>query len=187
MKNTTRLRKQVGELFELSKLEARQIKLNPEPFGMAELLQDVTAKFQLQARQKEISIETSQEELNQMVYADLALMERVLQNLLDNAIRYTPDREQIKLSLKQKGQLLEFSITNSGVGIPGPELPKIFDRYYRSGNQSNGQSGTGLGLAIVKNILELHDSQIEVTSEQNKYTRFFFSLPVYFSNVPEPV
>jgi len=179
LKNTTRLKNLVAELFELSKLEARQIQPNKEPFAISELLQDLTSKYQLSVAQKNLKLKANLQESNVMIYADLAMIERVLQNLLENAIKYTPENEQIEIQLEKVQQELEIRITNTGVGIPDADLPNIFDRYYKSGNILNENSGTGLGLAIVKNILELHESFISVQSEVHKYTSFRFRLPVY--------
>ncbi|CAN5599192.1 ATP-binding protein [soil metagenome] len=177
--NTTKLKNLVTELFELSKLEAKQIKPNKEPFGMAELLQDIAVKYQLEAKRKGVNLKTNFKENNLMVFADLAMIERVIQNLMDNAIKYTPAHQNIEILLDKKEDNLEISITNTGIGIAEEDLPRIFDRYFKSNHNFSNSSGSGLGLAIVKNILELHDSLIKVQSETDKFTRFIFQLPVY--------
>lgn len=180
LNNTTKLKKLVAELFELSKLEARQIQLHKEPFSISELLHDIAVKYQLNASRKNIEIEANWQNSNYIVYADLAMMERVVQNLLENAIKYTPENEKIKIQLEEKeARNLKVSITNTGVGIPESDLPNIFDRYYKISEPLSDDSGTGLGLAIVKNILELHNSFIYVNSKIQEFTTFYFQLPLY--------
>lgn len=179
LNNTTKLKTLVAELFELSKLEARQIQLHKEPFSISELLHDISVKYQLNAKQKNIKIEADLQKSNYIVYADLAMMERVIQNLLENAIKYTPENEKIKIQLDEKAKELMVSITNTGVGIPENDLPNIFDRYYKISEPLSNDSGTGLGLAIVKNILELHNSFINVNSKIKEFTTFYFQLPLY--------
>ncbi|MGK7396856.1 MAG: ATP-binding protein [Candidatus Cyclobacteriaceae bacterium M3_2C_046] len=186
LNNTTKLKHLVAELFELSKLEAKQVQPNKEPFSISELLQDISVKYQLNARQKNIQIEADLENQNFIVFADLAMMERVIQNLLENAIKYTPENEKIRIHLEEKASQLQISITNTGVGIPENELPHIFDRYYKTSDSLDQNSGTGLGLAIVKNILELHNSFIAVNSKIKQFTTFYFQLPLHKEKVSLP-
>jgi len=183
LNNTTKLKKLVAELFELSKLEAKQIKLHKEPFSISELLHDISVKHQLNARKKNIEIEANLQNSNYFVNADLAMMERVIQNLLENAIKYTPENEKIQIRLEEKSKELMVSITNTGVGIAESDLPNIFDRYYKISEPLSDDSGTGLGLAIVKNILELHNSFIDVNSKIQDFTTFYFKLPLYNEKV----
>jgi signal transduction histidine kinase len=103
----------------------------------------------------------------------VALMERVIQNLLDNAIKYTPDHGHIEIKMKKmEEKQVQFSISNSGPGIQPAVLPKIFDRYFKGKS-----TGSGLGLAIVKNILDIHQSPVFVESIPNDHTEFSFLSP----------
>src|SRR5207248_11788462 len=106
---------------------------------------------------------------------DIALMERVLENLLDNAIRYTPAGGRISVSIEYDGGRMTVRVSDSGRGIAPKDLPFIFDRFYR-GDTTGG--GAGLGLAIAKRILELHGSQLSAESRVNVGTTFVFALPL---------
>lgn len=177
IKSTERLKRLMGDLFELSKLESRQIKPKMEPFFMFDLLQDLGRKYKLLAQERNIELETELPAKASVVCADIALIERVLQNLIDNALNYTPENGRVKIKMEEQNSQVNVSVINTGPGIASTELPKIFDRYYKVEN-SRSSRGTGLGLAIVKNILEIHQTDITVQSEQRGDTIFSFNLPL---------
>lgn len=178
-KNCNRLTQLVKELFELSKLDAGRTNPHYENFSLAELLQDVVQKFLLTAQQKEIQMTTPESSQLFMVYADIGLIERVLENLIDNALRYTPQGGRIQLSLAQQNTHVEVGIQDTGIGLTEEDIPHIFERYYRGQKPTEYQEqSTGLGLAIVKRILELHDSVISVESQLHQGTCFRFPLAV---------
>jgi signal transduction histidine kinase len=177
IKSTERLKRIVNDLFELSKLESRQIKTKMDSFPMIDLLQDLSRKYMLMAQERNIDLEVELPSKMLLVTADIGLIERVLQNLVDNAMNHTPKNGEVKVKIEETDKLLNISVVNSGSGIAKDELPKIFDRYYRVEN-TNLTRGTGLGLAIVKNILEIHKSAIQVQSEKNGNTIFSFTLPL---------
>ncbi|MEM7105435.1 MAG: HAMP domain-containing sensor histidine kinase [Bacteroidota bacterium] len=181
LKSTEKLKKLVTQLFELSKLEAKQIQPQKEPFFITDLAQDVYQKFQILAEEKNIKINLDASIETPMVYADVALVERVLQNLMDNALKFTPTDGKVTIGIKGGPNDVEIRITDSGPGIPESEQSYIFERYHKSEtpNKKVNKLGTGLGLSIVKRILELHNSSIQVTSQPNKGASFFFNLPVY--------
>jgi signal transduction histidine kinase len=178
-----RLKHLVSELFELSKLEARETKPNLEPFSLAELIQDIQQKNSVLAEQKYIKLDVQFPYDLPMVIADIGMMEKVIQNLLDNAIKFTSDNGKVLIVLSPKADEILVEIKDTGQGISKDELPHIFDRYQR--NQRSGQrdnEGLGLGLAIVKRIMEVHDLKIDVNSVQNKGTVFSFRIPIYKSS-----
>ena len=178
LKHSNRLGKLIFELFELSKLDSQEGEISREPFRLGELVQDIAQKFQLQTKSKQIEIETFFPETLPFANADIGLIERVIQNLLDNAIRYTPPDGRIQLILSQVDSNIVVRVIDSGDGIGEKELPYIFDRFYRAKEQEGGNNyGSGLGLAIVKRILELHESSIHVESSKGKGTTFIFKLP----------
>ena len=109
----------------------------------------------------------------------MALVERVIQNLIDNALKFTPRGGQVTLELDSLDQHVEIKIADNGPGIAEEEQRFIFERYNKSSRQSKSASGLGLGLAIVKKILELHDASIRVQSRLNEGTAFMFQLPAY--------
>ncbi len=179
LQGTERLKKLVEELFELSKLDAKQTKPNPEEFPIAELVQDVVQEHQLMADQHRVTLRTDFTRDLPFVHADIALIERVFQNLLDNAIRFTPEGGTVTIRLASEGSSVGVNVADTGDGIPAEDLPYIFDRY-RRGSQAAGHehAGAGLGLSIVKKILELHGVTIAVSSRVKEGTAFSFSLPV---------
>lgn len=177
LKSADRLKRQVADLFELSKLEARQVKPKYEHVLLADLLQDITQKYKLLAQEKSIQFKTSIHAQSTTVYADISMIERVIQNLIDNAFKFTPAQGDVIIALEEKDNSVEVSVTNSGEGIPEDKIEKIFDRYYKE-QKSAPHEGAGLGLAIVKNILAIHDTDIRVVSERLGLTRFYFSLPL---------
>jgi len=172
-----RLKKLVGDLFDLSKLQTNQVKLNPEPFAIAELISDIANKYRIISQKKGISINAFLPNENPIVEADILLIDRVLQNLIDNAIKFCKEGDYINIIINTnvRGKV-EIKITDSGEGIKPDELPYIFDRYYTGKNYSES---TGLGLAIVKKIIDLHHSTIKVTSQPGKETAFTFYLPSF--------
>ena len=174
--NIDKLTGLVDQLFEYSKLEAEQITPVKEPFSITELSHDLVAKFKLIADQKGLKIELDHGGENKLVYADIGLVERALQNLLENAIKYTDKGGKITLSIANKGDNVEINITDTGQGIPINEQPYIFDRYKQVDATSKKQ-GYGLGLAIVKKIMELHDTSISVISKPREGSSFIFNLP----------
>ena len=177
MKSTERLKRLMTDLFELSKLESRQIQPKIEPFFMFDLLQDLSRKYKLMAQERNIELETELPSKMPVVSADIALIERVLQNLIDNALNYTPEKGRVRIKMEAQNKQVSISVINTGPGIASEELPKIFDRYYKVEN-NNSNRGSGLGLAIVKNILEIHHSDIRVFSEKQGNTTFSFDLPI---------
>ena len=178
LKSTEKLKRLVSDLFELSKLEARQIKPKTEVFFMADLLQDVSQKYKLMAQERNIILTSHLSSRMPMVNADIAMMERVLQNLIDNALKYTPQNGFVNINMNEQNDQIEIKIENSGEGIAKESISKIFDRYYKEPKNVAAES-TGLGLAIVKNILQIHNTDIQVISEKLGLTSFSFKLPVH--------
>jgi len=177
-KHTERLGKLIGDLFELSKLESGNLNLSLESFSLAELLHDVVQGFQLEARRRDIALELRTLPDTAQVRADIGLMQRVLENLIRNALDNTPRGGRVTLSLDAHPQHVAVSVADTGRGIPGDQIGFIFDRFYCTPGAGTvpGES-TGLGLAIVKRILDLHGSRITVESRVNEGTRFEFHLP----------
>ena len=175
---TQRLKLLVNDLFELSKLEAQQVKLDLEPLSLGELVHDVVNKQKLLATEKGITIHTILAKNLPIVEVDVQKIDRVLQNLVDNAIKFCRKGDTIKIELDAtRPESVEVRIIDSGTGISEKDLPHIFDRYFKSGVSAK-HGGTGLGLAIVKRIVELHGSTIKVQSRVDEGTSFSFELPV---------
>lgn len=174
--NSQRLQNLISELFELASLENNDTNLHFESFSMSELAQDVSQKFKLKAKNKGITLETKIPEMPAFVSADIGLIQRVLENLLDNAIKYTPAGGEVEIALSINNASIATVIKDSGQGISEGEAKHIFERFYRI-EKHRDQDGSGLGLAIVKRIIQLHNSSIDVSSAKNKGTIFSFDLP----------
>ena len=177
-KHSERLGKLVSELFELAKLDSQETQPHVEPFSLSELVQDVVQKFHLPAEKKKIGLRAELRKDLPFISADIGLIERVLENLIENALRYTPEDGAITIALALNNDRVKIQVTDTGCGIPEEELPHIFDRFYRV-EKHERSDGAGLGLAIAKRILELHGSSIEAASVVNHGTTFTFHLPVY--------
>jgi two-component system OmpR family sensor kinase len=178
-KQSRRLSVLVNELFELAKLDALETAPHPEPFSLEELVSDIAQKFQLKAHEKGLRIETDFNAGLPFVYADIGMIERVLENLIGNALQHTPEGGRISLALRYENRRISVRVQDTGRGIPPQEIPHIFLRFYRvEKDRSADSGGAGLGLAIVKRILELHQSHIEVESRVSSGTAFSFDLPV---------
>lgn len=167
-----KLTKLVAQLFEYSKLQVNQVKLEKETFNIEELASDVVANYKGLADKRSIELKLVTENKTPLVFADIALVDRVLQNLMDNALQYTPDAGVISLKIHTNNEHVSFTIQDSGPGIPESEQSLIFERYVH-GTQ---KGGTGLGLAIVKRIIDLHNTKIEVVSNPNEGAAFRFEL-----------
>ncbi|MCY1394980.1 Sensor histidine kinase ResE [compost metagenome] len=161
-------------LFELARLEYGFVKPECEPFALTDLVQDVLQKFELAASERRIALHARFAEPLPPVCADLGLIERVLTNLLDNALRHTPQGGAVEVALERRGDAVEVTVADNGPGIP-PELREgLFQRPFDLGGAR--RSG-GLGLRIVHSILQLHGSEIGVVDE-GQGAAFRFALPV---------
>ncbi|SEA77329.1 HAMP domain-containing protein [Flavobacterium gillisiae] len=175
--SSEKLEKLVHELFELSKLEANQIRPNKEAFIISELVNDISSKYHLIAHNKKITIDTFLSKELAPVFADISLIERVIQNLLDNAIKFTPENGYISITTEKcLNNTVKITITDNGIGIPEKDRERIFARYYRANNYTDLKNSTGLGLAIAKKILDLHDSTLDLISTEDKGSSFVFKL-----------
>jgi two-component system OmpR family sensor kinase len=175
-----RLSNLVDELFELAKLDSREIEVQSEPFNINELAHDVVQKFNLSAEERQITIQINRNPQLPFVNADIAMIERVIENLLDNAVRHTSPGGSIRLTFSAQNGDISVRISDTGCGIAEEDLPHIFDRFYHRDRTQESKTGySGLGLAIAKRILELHNKTILVESEAGSGTTFTFFLPVY--------
>jgi len=142
------------------------------------LIQDVSLEFIPQAQAKKVELKMDLLKGNTNVMADIGLMQRVLENLIGNAIKHTPNHGNVIIKLEDSGDGYKVIIQDNGRGISEKELPNIFNRLYRAENTSkDSANSSGLGLAIVKKILDIHHATIRVKSKLNKGSAFYFSLP----------
>lgn len=177
IKQTQRLQKLIDNLFELAKLDAREHTPEFEQFSIMELIYDVVNKFSMQADEKKIEIEIDNHNENPMVMADIGLIERVLDNLIHNAIHYTPDDGQISIQLViTEENLVRVLVRDTGPGIHDLQQQLIFERFHQAHSPERSSGHSGLGLAIVKKIIDLHKQTIWVESQPGKGSAFNFTL-----------
>ena len=170
----------VEQLFELSKLDAMQVQPQLEPFSIADLVQDVVMKFKAVADNSNIQLKAEMADQLPQVFADIGLIERALSNLIDNALRYTPEGGTVNIGIESTNKKVQVYVSDTGYGIDKKELPLIFDRFYRvEKSRAKTTGGSGLGLAITKKILEIHKSKIDVESKINVGTTFSFNLDAW--------
>ncbi len=162
------------ELFELGRLDAPDAVLARELFPLADLVQDVAQKFAVAAREHGISLTVDRGDDIPRVRGDMALIERALDNLIDNAIRHTPPGGAIQLGVMALPHAVVLTVRDNGEGIAEAHLPFIFDRFYRAPGPS---TGAGLGLAIVKRIVEMHAGTVAVESRLGGGACFSIELP----------
>lgn len=177
----TRMENLVSDLFLLTKLEEGKIKLEKEPIPIKTWLKSLYESRALMFDQKSIKhrIIVPEDCINLTVMMDSYRLEQALINIIENAIRHTPNNGSIELSLEKKlGELIIY-VEDSGCGILKKDLPYIWERFYKADSSRNrDKSGTGLGLAIVKEIVEAHGGSVNVTSEVGKGTKFLIHLPL---------
>jgi two-component system OmpR family sensor kinase len=178
LKNTRSLNQLVGQLFELSKLDAQQVEPKPEPLSVSDLAQDLVMHFKPAAEKANVNLEIDVPDRVGLIEADIALVERAISNLIDNAIRHTPSAGVVRMVVEDETSAVVVKVVDNGTGIPPEDLPHIFERFYRVEKSRSKDSGRGgLGLAIAKKIIELHGATLDVTSILNQGTTFSFSLP----------
>lgn len=169
----------ITDLFELSQLETGQIQLKLEPVNLNDLVSDVVETMQAQAQLKNVLLRGIFSEDLPLIKAELDKIQRVLYNLIQNAIRHTPPSGSISLATSLVPDGVKVEVTDTGEGITPEDLPRVFDQFFRGErSRSRETGGAGLGLAIAKRIIEAHHGQIWVESQVGRGARFSFVLPV---------
>lgn len=180
IKHCQRLGKLVGELFELARLDSYETTVQYEPFNICELVHDVAQEFALSAEKRHITIHVDHDASLPFVNADIAMIERVIENLVENGLRHTSEGGSIRFTFSQHHDTIAVRVMDTGCGISEEQLPHIFDRFYHRDRTEKSEAGcSGLGLAIVKRILELHNQSITVESTSGAGTTFTFLLSAY--------
>lgn len=183
LNESRRLGRLIDELFELAALEAREKQPEPEPFSLPELIHDVVQKHQPAASNRNLVLSVGGELALPLAYADLGMTERVLDNLISNAMDHTPDNGRIELTLAQAGETVTVTVHDTGPGIPPGDLPYIFDAFHRG---SSGRSSThaGLGLAIARRIVMLQHGSLSASNHPEAGAEFVVSLPLAATLTP---
>jgi len=172
-----RLNRLVNDLLTLAKMESGEVSLTLKDFDINELIRLCIIKLENLIINKDIKINASFEEESLYVNADKDAIERVVYNLLHNAIKFTPDKGTIYIDTRVYKDRVIVMIKDTGIGIEKDEIERVWERFYKSDkSRSRDKSGTGLGLAIVRNIISEHNQEIWLESEPGKGTKFTFTL-----------
>jgi signal transduction histidine kinase len=168
----------IDDLFELSQIDSGTLQLRPEPTNISDLVSDALEALRPQAEQRRLRIEGAAGEQLSNVVIDVPRMQRVLYNLVQNAIRHTPLDGTVIIRAKDAGEEIEISVEDTGEGIVGDELPHVFERFYRGDRaRKRTDAGSGLGLTIAKRIVELHGGRIWAISNVGEGATFTFTVP----------
>jgi len=171
--------KLVNNLLDLGRIDFG-VGLQVDNIPVLDILERVTSGLQLQAKQKNISLGVEiPKDMPHAIEADQALLHQAVYNLVENALKYTPEGGEVTVHLITAPTTLTFAIQDSGIGIPASDLPRLFEKFYRGTNrEALAQRGTGLGLAIVKSIAERHGGKVWVESELGKGSKFHLQVPI---------
>jgi len=178
--NIDRLARIINSLLDISKIESGRVELKKKNVDFRGLIKNVFAAFENKAKEKGLELRINlPKEQGPDLYIDEDRIIQVFTNLIGNAIKFT-ERGHIDVSLAQKDEEVEFTISDTGIGIAAEDLPKVFNKFLQFGRAAGaGEKGTGLGLSIAKGLIELHRGRIWVESGPGKGTKFIFTLPKY--------
>lgn len=175
----TRLARFIDDLLSISSMEVGSLSLSRQETDVERLLREVFEKVRPQMAQKQIALRASLPEKLPKMRLDKDKITATLVNLLGNAAKYTPEKGQVQLRVQVKDDALVVEIEDNGIGISASELPKVFDKFFRSSDpRVQQQTGSGLGLSLAQEVARLHGGKIYVQSELNKGSRFTLSLPI---------
>ncbi len=177
-----RLTKMTNNVLDLSKMENGQIELHPVNFDVNEMIVKLALSLEQRIEEKKINIDFQFIQEKLFVNADLDLIQRVIYNLLDNALKFTEEGDSITVETSVVGRKAYIVVADTGSGISEEALPYVFDRFHKGDDKSRGKNkqGTGLGLAIVKQIILNHHEEITVRSKLGEGTKFAFTLPLTY-------
>ena len=171
-----RLNRMVASLLDLSRIETGQLSIERAPVDLRGLARRVVEEMQLTLDRHTIAISTPDEPV--LIMGDELRLEQVLQNLISNAIKYSPEGGPISVQVEQYAARASVAVTDRGIGIPADALPRLFQRFYRANNVDPQSSGMGLGLYVVKEIVALHGGEVHVTSREGEGSTFTVCLPL---------
>ncbi len=175
---SVRMKRLVNELLDLARMEAGHTQLNMESVNMEEFTYRILRKFKGLARENSIHMIGDIDKIDRLLKVDSDRIEQVFTNLIDNAIRHTPEDGQVTLRLEPVNNGIRVDVEDTGSGIPEEDLPFVFERFYKADKaRTRGRAGTGLGLAIVKNLVDAHRGKVSVHSKLNEGTTFSVFLP----------
>jgi len=177
--NTERMIKLVTDLLDVSRIEQGKLILNPQTIALEKIVQDLIEEYSPIAKASDVTLNLIADKKLPLVLADPQKIRLVLQNFLDNAVRYIKGRGWVNIKLKKKGEYLRCEVEDNGVGIPEGDKKRIFEKFFRSANVMKYQTvGTGLGLFIAQAIIEASKGKIGFQSQEGRGTTFWFELPI---------
>jgi signal transduction histidine kinase len=177
--NIDRLTRMINELLDLSRIEAGRMELQVGPVSLRDVVAEVVESYQAAAREKAVTLRIIPQEGMPLVSGDADKLNRILTNLIHNAIKFTPPGGEIRVQTQVRDEAyVETTVIDSGCGIAATEQDKVFDKFYWSDSVPVEERGAGLGLAIAKNLVELHGGRIWVESTQGQGSRFSFTIPI---------
>jgi len=181
LQESLRLATLLDHVLDIERLEAGTLPFRPGPVALAPLVAEVFELYDLRSPRHRLVADLSPD--LPLLWADRNQLRQVLENLVSNAIKYSPAGGEVRVQARPAGELVRISVSDQGLGIPAAALPNLFRRFYRvPGPERQAIGGTGLGLAIVKRIVEAHGGRIEVSSTLGKGSTFSFTIPAARSN-----
>ncbi|HEY6386159.1 MAG TPA: ATP-binding protein [Candidatus Acidoferrum sp.] len=185
LEHSRRLARLTEDLLMLSKMDAERLELEIRRLSVSQLIESCLETAQRRAAEKDLRISVNTPQRLPDIAGDRRRLAEVLQNLLDNAIQYTLPGGQILLSAEEGEAEVVVTVSDTGIGIPQADQPRIFERFYRVDvARSREAGGTGLGLAIAKHLVEVHGGRLWVDSEVGQGSQFHFSVPLFDPNYP---
>lgn len=180
LRNSQRMLRLINQLLDLSKIEAGKMKLQGARTDLVQFLRDIASSYESMAEEKRIRYFFYPEVRELVTFIDHEKIEKVVHNLLSNAFKFTKEGGEVILNLKVgEKQSAMINVTDTGIGIPGDQLDKVFDRFYQvDSSQTRDYEGSGLGMALAKELVELHHGKISVESMEGKGTTFTVWLPL---------
>ncbi|KKT42123.1 MAG: PAS/PAC sensor hybrid histidine kinase [Candidatus Giovannonibacteria bacterium GW2011_GWA2_44_13b] len=174
-----RMIRAVNDLLDVNRIEDRDLVLRPTLFSLFALTERIKKSYEKFSSANNVEIIAFSQDNLPMIFADEERIKRVIEHLIDNAVRYSTKKSEVKISMKYYGDQIDWKITDQGTGIPDADKPRIFDKFFRSVNASRYQTeGSGVGLFIAKSIIKMHGGAIGFSSELEKGSTFWFSLPI---------
>lgn len=177
--NSDRMRELISDLLIISRIETAKFPLKKKEFSLVELIKELIKGLEPLAKASNVEVKFEPKADSPKIFADPSQIQLVIENLLDNAIRYIKEKGRVGIKLKRKDGDLYFEIEDTGVGIPKEDQKYIFQKFFRSENVMRYQTqGSGLGLYIAKSIIERSGGKIGFKSEEGKGSTFWFNLPL---------
>ncbi len=176
--NAAQLQNLVEDILKLSQIESGRLEFSASPTALKPVAMTLCEEFADMARGKKIALK-NRVEGDPVAKADPQAFRQILSNLVENAIKYTPEGGEVTVAAETRDGFCRFTVTDTGIGIPEADLPRVFERFYRVDKaRSRQMEGTGLGLAIVKHLVQAHGGEVGVKSEVGKGSEFWFTIPL---------